>query len=434
MSTEKGWEPPSFRLISWLYIETEICYISVLNDIILAFYTEKSLFTNCRIGTAGHQVIIGYDFRTNNDIFLNSLNVKYYTYGMNTHMSSIMSSEAEKVDMLKRDFGISNALRYRFTPDFMGKFSVGYDVRLPAESELLGDGYAVAPSGNLLPERNTSINLGFLFDRTGKSASNLQLELNTFYGYLENMIRFTGGYLQSQYQNFGKMRTLGAEVEVKADLTHWLYGYCNMTYQDLRDVRKFEPNTHVPNPTKGSRMPNIPYLLANAGLEFHKENLFGGKMQNTRIFTDGSFVEEYFYDFEQSRFQERRIPRTFSFDLKSGRMTATQVVSDDKETYNTTKAIQENGLRQGLLDLMYAYDIYATLYGLAPAGAFDPSVSFGDSIFEDTGVEFARRKGLVDSGYLRPELLVGWYFGVSEQEAREKYMPEPRPMLRFPEE
>lgn len=107
---------------------------------------------------------IGYDFRTNNDIFLNSLNVKYYTYGMNTHMSSIMSSEAEKVDMLKRDFGISNALRYRFTPDFMGKFSVGYDVRLPAESELLGDGYAVAPSGNLLPERNTSINLGFLAD------------------------------------------------------------------------------------------------------------------------------------------------------------------------------------------------------------------------------------------------------------------------------
>ena len=112
-------------------------------------------------------------------------------------MSIIISSETEKVDMLKRDFGISNALRYRFTPDFMGKFSVGYDVRLPAESELLGDGYAVAPSGNLLPERNTSINLGFLFDRTGKSASNLQLELNTFYGYLENMIRFTGGYLQS---------------------------------------------------------------------------------------------------------------------------------------------------------------------------------------------------------------------------------------------
>ena len=97
----------------------------------------------------------------------------------------------------------------------------------------------------------------------------------------------------------------------------------------------------------------------------------------------------------QCRLLERQTgfsPGTFSFDLKSGRMTATQVVSDDKETYNTTKAIQENGLRQGLLDLMYAYDIYATLYGLAAGGAFDPSVSFGDSIFEDTGVEFARRR------------------------------------------
>lgn len=76
---------------------------------------------------------------------------------------------------------------------------------------------------------------------------------------------------------------------------------------------------------------------------------------------------------------------------------------------------------------MYAYDIYATLYGLAPAGAFDPSVSFGDSIFEDTGVEFARRKGLVDSGYLRPELLVGWYFGVSEQEAGRSTCRNPAP-------
>ncbi len=50
---------------------------------------------------------IGYDFRTNNDIFLNSLNVKYYTYGMNTHMSSIMSSEAEKVDMSLRTSWVS---------------------------------------------------------------------------------------------------------------------------------------------------------------------------------------------------------------------------------------------------------------------------------------------------------------------------------------
>lgn len=193
--------------------------------------------------------------------------------------------------------------------------SFGYDVRLPSEEELLGDGYVIAPAGNLTPERNISVNIGMLFDLTGKASSNLQIELNGYYMHLKDMIRFTGGFLQSQYQNFGEMRTLGMEAEVKADMTRWLYGYVNATYQDLRDVRKYEQNTTVANPTKGSRMPNIPYLMANAGLEFHKENLFGGSGMNTRIFTDASFVEEYLYDFEQSQFQQHRIPRALSCNI-----------------------------------------------------------------------------------------------------------------------
>lgn len=258
---------------------------------------------------------LNYDFRTSNDKFLNSVNIKFYYYSMKTRMASVLTNHAEDIDTRKSNVGISNALRYRFTPSLMAKASVGYDVRLPAENELLGDGYVVAPAGNLNPERNTSINLGILFDKTGKSPSNLQIELNGYYMYLKDMIRFTGGFLQSQYQNFGEMRTFGVEAEVKADITRWLYGFANATYQDMRDTRKYEQNTQVPNPTKGSRMPNIPYLMANAGLEFHKENLLGGKGMNTRLFADGSFVEEYLYDFEQSQYQQRRIPRTLAFNI-----------------------------------------------------------------------------------------------------------------------
>lgn len=258
---------------------------------------------------------VNYDYRSSDDKFLNSVNIKYYYYSMKTRMASILTNSAEDIDTHKNDFGISNALRYRITPNLMAKASLGYDVRLPSEEELLGDGYVIAPAGNLIPERNTSVNVGMLFDLTGKSPSNLQIEVNGFYMYLLNMIRFTGGFLQSQYQNFGEMRTFGVEAEVKADVTRWLYGYVNATYQDLRDTRKYEQNTTVANPTKGSRMPNIPYLMANAGLEFHKENLFGGQGMNTRIFSDASFVEEYFYDFEQSQFQQHRIPRTISCSM-----------------------------------------------------------------------------------------------------------------------
>ena len=213
---------------------------------------------------------VNYDYRSSDDKFLNSVNIKYYYYSMKTRMASILTNSAEDINTHKNDFGISNALRYRITPNLMAKASLGYDVRLPSEEELLGDGYIIAPAGNLIPERNTSVNVGMLFDLTGKSPCNLQIEVNGFYMYLQNMIRFTGGFLQSQYQNFGEMRTFGVEAEVKADVTRWLYGYVNATYQDLRDTRKYEQNTTVANPTKGSRMPNIPYLMANAGVEFHK--------------------------------------------------------------------------------------------------------------------------------------------------------------------
>ena len=71
----------------------------------------------------------------------------------------------------------------------------------------------------------------------------------------------------------------------------------------------------LPNPTRDKRMPNIPWLMGNAGLEFHRENLFGGAGQNTRLFADASFTEEYLYDFEVTSLQQRRIPRSLTFDL-----------------------------------------------------------------------------------------------------------------------
>lgn len=123
-------------------------------------------------------------------------------------------------------------------------------------------------------------------------------------------------------------------------------------------------------------------------------------------------------------------PGTFHFDIRQGRMTATQVISDDRNTYNTIHAIQDRGIRQGLQDLIYCCDVYATLYGLAPAGAVDAAVTFGDSIFEDTATEFARQKQLADAGYLKPEKLIGWYFGVDDESAA-AYMPAQPPRDPF---
>lgn len=254
---------------------------------------------------------LSYEFSTPNGKFTNMLTGRFYYYNMQTRLIpnlGVNGNTPELIRNKKSDFGFSEAVRYRFTPEFLVKASVAYDVRLPSEQELIGDGFLIEPAGNLNPEHNTSFNLGLMYDNN-KSNNRFQLEVNAFAMYLKDMIRLTGGTLQSKFENFGKMRTLGAELEVKWDAARWLYLWGNITYQDLRDTRKYQPGSTVENPTKGDRVPNIPYFFANAGIELHRENFFGGKGQNTRLFADCSYVDEYFYDFEQSIYQERRIPQ-----------------------------------------------------------------------------------------------------------------------------
>lgn len=257
-----------------------------------------------------------YDYRSTDQRFLNSVTGRYYWYGMDTKYQNIyVNVPVQDITLRKSSAGFSEAMRYRITQGLMAKLSGGYDVRIPAENELLGDGSIIIPAEQLMPERNLSFNAGLLYDLTGLHESNLQIELNGYYMHVDDMIRYVKGILGAQYQNFGQMRTIGIESEIKADISPWLYGYANVTYQDLRDTREHEAGTNLPNPTKGKRMPNIPYLMANSGLEFHKENLFGGKGQNTRFFADMSFIEEYYYDFELTRNEKRRIPRSTTLDL-----------------------------------------------------------------------------------------------------------------------
>ncbi|MDE5885822.1 MAG: hypothetical protein K2H29_12205, partial [Oscillospiraceae bacterium] len=49
--------------------------------------------------------------------------------------------------------------------------------------------------------------------------------------------------------------------------------------------------------------------------------------------------------------------------------------------------------------------------------------TWGDSVLEDTDKEFQRRLQLVTSGNLKPEKMIAWYFGCSEEEAI-SYLPE----------
>ena len=260
---------------------------------------------------------LSYDLTLFDGRFQNAFTLKNFIFSSRSRSIDVYSVRApEPVKVSKSYFGFSDAFRYKFTDDLMLKASFNSEVRIPTSEELIGNGYSILASPALKPERTSGVNLGMLYRHLKQDGGLVEIELNGFYNQLKDMIRFTPDMIptMARYRNFGSVRTRGVELDVKGDVCPVLYLYANGTYQDLRDVRKLTPGTTVENPTYMKRIPNVPYLLANFGAEFHKENLFGGKEQNTRFLFDASYVHTYFYDFEVSRYQDKKIPSALTMD------------------------------------------------------------------------------------------------------------------------
>lgn len=273
---------------------------------------------------------VGYDSRLNSittglsyDAFFfnrrlqTALTLKnFYINSRGQHLENYFLNQLKPIYIDRVEWGANFAVAYRPIQEWLFKAAVSSEVRIPSSEELIGNGYTIVPSPELKPERNNSLNLGVLYHKNLERGGMFEAELNVFASQLTDMIRFTPGMIPStaRYANFGAVNSKGVEGEVKGDFTPWLYAYVNATWQDLRDVRQFIPETKVPNPSYEKRIPNVPYMMANSGLELHGKNWFGGKGQNTRILLDASYIHQYFYDFELSRYQDRKIPTSLTCD------------------------------------------------------------------------------------------------------------------------
>ncbi|WP_373758890.1 TonB-dependent receptor [Bacteroides heparinolyticus] len=210
--------------------------------------------------------------------------------------------------------GWIEAMKYEPFRGFHLKASYQRAIRLPNSQELFGDGIITFPAAGLKPEKSHNFNLGFLIDKNDVlGLSRLQFEVNGFYMQVSDMIKLMKQHMAAGYVNGEKVHIKGIETELKLDITPTLYAYGNLTYQDVRDVLDYLPGTQALNPTKGLRLPNIPYLFANFGAEYHSDRLF--KNWYVKAFWDGKFTEEFFYFWELTELQKRRIPRSFVYDI-----------------------------------------------------------------------------------------------------------------------
>ena len=106
----------------------------------------------------------------------------------------------------------------------------------------------------------------------------------------------------------------------------------------------------------------------------------------------------------------------FVFNEKTGMVTATQVESDDRRTIQLIKDIREK-LEDCILDLIYALNVFADLYGLAARGVYEIAFDFGDITY-NREEDRARWWGYVQSGKVPAWIYFVKFEGMPEDEAK----------------
>lgn len=147
---------------------------------------------------------------------------------------------------------------------------------------------------------------------------------------------------------------------------------------------------------------------------------------------DGNFYQEYapkirddaIYRGFQNILKQIEFQVGLSFgtisDPQTVERTATEVRNSKQRMYVTIDSIQK-ALQHTFDALIYAMDVYASLYNLAPVGPYEVSYDWGDSVLDDEETKRIRNADMrldVSSGLLKPELYVSKKYNVSIEKAK----------------
>ena len=99
--------------------------------------------------------------------------------------------------------------------------------------------------------------------------------------------------------------------------------------------------------------------------------------------------------------------------------TATEIKSSKQRSYATVSKMQEN-LQEALEGLIYAMDVLATLYNLAPQGNYETSFNWDDSLIVDTEREQTLQMQEVNAGLRSKIRYIMFRYGLTDEQAREE--------------
>ncbi len=278
-----------------------------------------------RLPTSGypsrlHSIVSGltHELKLYGGKFTNELGIKLF----NHHSEVLPFAEAIMLqDKLKASTnhstmaGWSEAMALHLLPNnaLTLKASVQSTVRMPIAEELFGDGVLLLPSEKLRPERSFNINVGAIWLINAMHYPQVRIGINTFYMRAKDMIKLMYSSMNMAYDNIGKVRVMGIDMEMESKLNRWLDLQGNITWQDARDMRK-EAVGGGENFHYRYRIPNMPYLFGNVGVRLHKDGLLSKSSSSAFASTFG-FTKAFSYNWEASKHNTMLIPARYCWDV-----------------------------------------------------------------------------------------------------------------------
>ena len=275
--------------------------------------------------------VAGFAYQNNafNEKLTTSVFAKFYALGALVR-SAVFSQNQTYVksaaELSNQYFGYGLATRYRLSDGAGFKLSYEHAYRLQEGEELFGNGIDVTANINLKPEQSDNVNVGAYYNFRLNDNHSFGVEGSYFYRNAKDFIYFIpSGGVYSVYNNLAGAQINGAELEVKYRYAKLLNFSVNGTYQKATSKQQYEPNTTIPDMTYGDRIPNQPWLYANANLEIGQNDVWapGTRLQ---LSLSSQFVNWFYLNWESrgSIESKNKIPTqlshnaALSYSMKNG--------------------------------------------------------------------------------------------------------------------
>lgn len=187
----------------------------------------------------------------------------------------ITNSDEVASSTTKNNLGYGVGVRYKFFEPLALKVSYEHTVRLPLAKELLGNGSTVYPNLALKPETSHNVNIGLFGNVNIGDEHSLFYEGGVFYREISDYIHMSISDSEgtAQYENLNDVTQKGIEGEIRYGYSDWLQISANCSYQKALDMNKYKSDGKQ-SVTYKNKIPNKPWLFANADLTLTKNTLF----------------------------------------------------------------------------------------------------------------------------------------------------------------